>query len=145
MKPSGNAWQILAWDKHFVSAGELLALAPQMRPMAVSVYWSDDQCTLRNGQILCAAPLNNNVIGLAFEWGDSLAGVPAMSDPMSILSNVVVLDDQGLCMPAEQRVLTLNDMVACMPWQVAIDGLQPHPSLHQDVSGSRREVEILTA
>jgi len=46
--------------------------------------------------------------------------VVAMSDPMTVLSNIVFLDDKGEPVDEFKRILYLNNAIFVLPWQAQV-------------------------
>jgi hypothetical protein len=71
----------------------------------------------RHGSVLWAAPACDMAIGLCWAWREVRANVIALDDPMSIFSNVVLLDDAGRQVAGYRRIQHLNWTVYSLHWQ----------------------------
>ena len=53
----------------------------------------------------------------AWDWVLITRGVVAMADPMSVISNLRLVGDQGEVLTAQQSARFLNEIVRALPWQ----------------------------
>lgn len=60
------------------------------------------------------------MVGIAWDWREVLRDVVVMADPMSILSNVKFVDEEGEEFDDADRLLQLNTAVYNIPWQNAV-------------------------
>jgi hypothetical protein len=60
------------------------------------------------------------MIGLSWAWYEIRPQVIALEDPLSISSNVILVDDTGGLLPGESRILHLNWTVHTLHWQKAV-------------------------
>ena len=58
--------------------------------------------------------------GLAWEWIEIASGVVAMVDPMSVSTNMRLVNDHGDVLPATEAALHFNQFVRRLPWQEEI-------------------------
>jgi hypothetical protein len=54
---------------------------------------------------------------LAWDWAEVRKDVVALCDPMNVLSNVRLVDDEGAPLGAAERVLHLNSAIHELDWQ----------------------------
>lgn len=111
------AWQIATWAEVSVSVHDWDTYATAFRHLGTTAYQYDDETGLRRGQALWAREAANDIVGLAWDWAELRPGVVAMSDPMTVLSNVLLVDEQGCPLDAFRRILCLNNSVFLLPWQ----------------------------
>ena len=55
--------------------------------------------------------------GLAWDWIEISDGVVAMVDPMSLVTNLQLVADDGRVLPATTAALHFNQFVRRLPWQ----------------------------
>ena len=60
---------------------------------------------------------NDGDAGLAWDWVEIGHGVVAMSDPMSVISNLQLLAENGEVLQAAAAALHFNQFVRRLPWQ----------------------------
>ncbi|MDQ2736026.1 MAG: hypothetical protein M3Y55_13795, partial [Pseudomonadota bacterium] len=53
----------------------------------------------------------------AWDWREVRPGVVALSDPMTVLSNIVLLGEEGRPVDSFKRILHLNNVIFSLPWQ----------------------------
>jgi hypothetical protein len=71
----------------------------------------------RHGSVLWAATVCDSAVGLCWAWREVRANVIVLEDPMSIFSNIVLLDDADEQMAGYRRLLHLNWTVYSLQWQ----------------------------
>ncbi|CAN5184390.1 hypothetical protein BH11PSE10_BH11PSE10_11750 [soil metagenome] len=58
--------------------------------------------------------------GVAWDWISLPAGLVAMVDPMSLITNLQFLSPQGEVLPPLESVRRLNEIVHGLPWQTEV-------------------------
>jgi len=66
---------------------------------------------------LWAATIDGKAIGLSWQWDVGPLSSVALSDPMSISTNAVIVDEQGGLLSADSRIIALNGFVYQLGWQ----------------------------
>lgn len=69
------------------------------------------------GQTIWAGTVDGAEAGMAWDWVEVAAGVVAMADPMSVITNLRILGDAGEVLTANAAALVLNGIVHALPWQ----------------------------
>lgn len=69
------------------------------------------------GQTIWAGVVAGCEAGMAWDWVEVAHGVLAMADPMSVITNLRVLGDEGQVLTAAEAALVLNGIVHALPWQ----------------------------
>jgi hypothetical protein len=112
------AWQIASWNNVSVPLAEWTESIGHLRHLGTSSHIADKEEGLRYGQTvwgICAK--DDKWVGIAWDWREIRSGVVAMSDPMTVLSNLVFLDEAGDPVDTFKRVLHLNNTVFSLNWQ----------------------------
>lgn len=110
------AWHVLTWKPCFTPVSDFFRMVPGMRHLATTSYVPSEDSG-RTGQCLWGGEIDGQPVGLAWDWGEALPNVPALSDPMHMLTNIYLLDGDGNCLSSEQRVLYLNQALHSLSWQ----------------------------
>lgn len=114
-------WHVLAWRRVEVTPTEFSKAVRQMRCLGVSVRDGDtSRETGRQGETVWGGDFHGHKIGLAWEWGEVSEGVVALVDPLTILSNVSVITDDGVAFGSGDLILQLNCAVNALKWQPAV-------------------------
>ncbi len=116
------AWQITTWNDVSVSLAEWNASMGKLRHLGTSSQQFDKETGLRCGQALWGSEAANDIVGIAWDWREVRPGVVAMSDPMTVLSNAVLVDDDGRPVDSFKRILHLNNAIFSLPWQMETRG-----------------------
>lgn len=69
------------------------------------------------GQTVWAAHADEGEAGMAWDWVQIASGVVAIADPMSVVTNVRLIGDEGEVLTAMQAARFLNELVRALPWQ----------------------------
>jgi hypothetical protein len=110
-------WQVITWAPVRATLPEWQAALARMRPMGASAPDGALAPGQRHGQLLWGTECGGQPLGLAWDWAEVRADVPALSDPMGVLSNVQLLDEEGDCLNEGLRILHLNSAVHGLGWQ----------------------------
>ena len=76
----------------------------------------------RQGQALWGGCIKGRHVGIAWDWAEVTSSVVAMSDPMKVLTNLVLTDDDGCILDDGATVLQLNGAIHELPWQDVVLG-----------------------
>lgn len=69
------------------------------------------------GQTVWAASVADCQAGMAWDWVQVTQGVVAIADPMSLVTNVRLIGEEGEVLTAQQSARFLNELVRTLPWQ----------------------------
>ena len=69
------------------------------------------------GQTVWAAHAADGDAGMAWDWIQIARGVVAMTDPMSLVTNLRMVGAEGCVLTSQQSALVLNELVRALPWQ----------------------------
>jgi hypothetical protein len=120
---------VTAW-KRFSKALRLLEatveIDGQVRPSA------------RHGAALWGATWDEDMVGLCWAWREVRPHVAVLEDPMSISSNVVLLDEAGHPLVGWRRILHLNWTVYNLHWQRSVLRRAEHDQQDAWVHHTRR-------
>lgn len=109
------AWMVCAWPALLWQASR----APQLRlrHLGTHIITPGDGESPPSGQTLWANANDTSAAGVAWDWVEMQEGVVAMADPMALVTNLQLVDDEGERLDQYQAALRLNAMVHCLPWQ----------------------------
>lgn len=86
------------------------------------------------GQTLWGGSLDDGDAGVAWDWVQISRGVVALADPMSVVTNLRLIGDEGEVLTPLQSSLYLNALVHGLPWQTEVERAlraEPHCSVDQ--------------
>lgn len=69
------------------------------------------------GQTFWAATVSGREAGMAWDWVEIGQGIVAMADPMSVITNLRIVGDEGTVLTAVEASRFLNLIVRRLPWQ----------------------------
>lgn len=122
------AWTVIRWPEVKATLGEFERAAASMRPVSVSVLSDSEEQTRSCGQALWAGEICGQPIGIAWDWAEVTQSVVAMVDPMRVLTNVVLTDEDERIIDDRLCVLYLNRAIYGLPWQDEVLHVsQPQP------------------
>jgi hypothetical protein len=73
------------------------------------------------GQTVWAAHAEEGEAGMAWDWVELAHGVVALADPLSVVTNVRLVNADGEVLTALQSARFINEMVRALPWQQEVE------------------------
>lgn len=110
-------WQVITWKPVRASLAEWQTALLRMRPIGAAFLPHGRAPGKRKGQVLWGTECKGQPVGLAWDWAEVRADVVALSDPMGVLSNVLLLDEHGDCLDEGERMVHLNSAIHGLGWQ----------------------------
>ena len=86
--------------------------------MALAPDTGDDD--LHAGQVVWEAQLSEGEAGISWEWAEIRSGLVVMSDPMTIVSNLVLLDLGNECLGQRQQLLSIHRAIHGCKWEASV-------------------------
>lgn len=109
--PSTTPWSLRAWPPLLWQARRQTELS--FEHLGTLVTSPDD----RTGQTMWSTRGVDGEAGVAWDWVQLPRGAVAMADPMSVVTNLRLVGDQGEVLTAQQAARYLNEIVRGLPWQ----------------------------
>lgn len=106
-------WTLRAWPPLLWPASELPQ--PEFHHLGTRVTCGGHGRVA--GQTLWAGCIAGGDAGMAWDWVEISRGIVAMADPMSVITNLRILGDEGEVLTATEAALFLNGLVHRLPWQ----------------------------
>jgi len=72
------------------------------------------------GQTIWAGSAADGEAGMAWDWILITRGVVAMADPMSVVTNLRLVGEEGEVLTALESARFLNEIVHALPWQTEV-------------------------
>jgi hypothetical protein len=121
------AWIVCAWPPILWQASR----APQLHltHLGTRVLNFGDESNPCTGQTLWGEESEDHSAGVAWDWVRLMPGVVAMSDPLGLVTNLKLLDDQGEALTNLEVAVRLHRLVHALPWQSEVQR-----ALHQVAS-----------
>lgn len=109
------AWSVYAWPALVCRAHR----PPDWRLMHLGtcILTPGDESQPCTGQTLWGSDLEAGAAAVAWDWVRLCPGVVALADPLGLITNLHLVDDQGEPLPSLQAALHLNELVRGLPWQ----------------------------
>jgi hypothetical protein len=92
-----------------------------MRHLGTRVTNPGDQLSRTSGQTIWAAPAPGGQAGMAWDWIQLACGIVAMADPLSVVTNLRLVDSDGDTLPSLESLRHLNEVVRRLPWQDEVE------------------------
>ncbi|KPF41635.1 hypothetical protein D621_21220 [beta proteobacterium AAP51] len=73
------------------------------------------------GQTVWTAHAEEGEAGMAWDWVELAHGVVALADPLSVVTNVRLVNADGEVLTALQAARFINEMVRALPWQQEVE------------------------
>jgi hypothetical protein len=109
------AWIVCAWPPLLWQASR----APQLHLTHLGtrvLNFGDDECPC-TGQTLWGDEREAQSAGVAWDWVRLQPGVVAMADPLGLVTNLKLLDDDGEALTNVEVAVRLHQLVHALPWQ----------------------------
>ena len=120
------AWYVIQWPVVRMTPVDWAKTVTSLRRYCVFVDEGTAGSATR-GQILLGTRVGNARVGVAWEWCTIRNTIVVMADPMSILSNLALVDDTGEPVLESTRLRILNDAIYATDWQRALLKERHHP------------------
>jgi hypothetical protein len=95
-------------------------LPTRFKHIGTRIIFSGDPLYPPAGQTIWAAHAASGEAGMAWDWVQIAAGVVAIADPMSVVTNLRLVGGEGEVLTAHQSALFLNELVHTLPWQTEV-------------------------
>jgi len=73
------------------------------------------------GQTVWAITANAGQAGMAWDWVQLARGVVAMADPLSVITNLRLVNSDGAALSPIESLRHLNEIVHTLPWQDEVE------------------------
>ena len=112
------AWIVYAWPPLLWQASRAPQL--QLTHLSTRVLSFGDLESPSTGQTLWSDSTAKQSAGVAWDWVEVQAGVVAMADPLGLVTNLQLLDDQGEALNQIEVAVQLHQLVHALPWQTEV-------------------------
>jgi hypothetical protein len=112
-------WTVRAWPPLLWQVDNLRPLL--LRHLGTRVTNPGDQVSRTAGQTIWAAPAANSQAGMAWDWIQLSAGVVAMADPLSVVTNLRLVSPDGNLLSSLESLRHLNEVVRELAWQDEVE------------------------
>jgi hypothetical protein len=92
-----------------------------LRHLGTRVTNPGDQVSRVSGQTIWATSAANGQAGMAWDWIQLSAGVVAMADPLSVVTNLRLVNPDGDALSPLESMRHLNEVVHALPWQGEVE------------------------
>lgn len=117
------AWIVYAWPPLLWQASRAPQL--QLSHLGTRVLAFGDDASPSRGQTLWGDETESRSAGVAWDWVELREGVVAMADPLGLVTNLRMVDDDGEALTDVQVAVRLHRLVHSLPWQSEV-----HRALH---------------
>jgi hypothetical protein len=108
-------WALRAWPPILWQAGHAGVL--QLHHLGTHVALGGDDEIGLTGQTMWGGNTDGGNTGVAWDWIQISHGVVAMADPLSVITNLRLIGDEGEVLTSWQAARFLNLIVHALPWQ----------------------------
>ena len=112
-------WTVRAWPPLLWQVDNLRPLL--LRHLGTRVTNPGDQVSRTSGQTIWAAAAANAQAGMAWDWIQLSAGVVAMADPLSVVTNLRLVNPDGDALTPLEALRHLNEVVHTLRWQDEVE------------------------
>jgi len=111
-------WSIRAWPPVLWQAGRESQL--RFQHLSTLVTLPGDRISRTAGQTIWGGHSEDGEAGVAWDWVQICGDVVAMADPMSVVSNLRLIGQEGEVLTALESARFLNEIVHALPWQTEV-------------------------
>ena len=108
-------WSIRAWPPILWQAGRESQL--RFHHLSTRVTLPGDRSSRTAGQTIWGGRSIDGEAGVAWDWVQISSDVVAMADPMSVVTNLRLIGEEGEVLTALESARFLNEIVHTLPWQ----------------------------
>jgi len=108
-----RAWPPLLWQANGAAALEFHHIGTRVAHVGA--------VSSPAGQTVWAGRSDLGKVGVAWDWVQLPQGVVAMADPMSVVTNLRIVGEEGEVLTAWQSARYLNEIVHALPWQYEVE------------------------
>lgn len=112
-----HSWQVFTWPTVRAKVPDLIHALQSFRHLGTSLQLDASNPELCSGSTVWGCDVNGKQLGIAWEWVAVKPRVVAMGDPMTLLANLELVDDDEERLPDNQRLLRLHQVIFALPWQ----------------------------
>ena len=118
------AWIVCAWPTLLWQASR----APQLHltHLGTHVLNFGDEACLCSGQTLWGDASDERTAGVAWDWVELQQGVVAMCDPLGLVTNLKLVDEEGEALNRVAAAVRLHQIVHALPWQTEVQRALHH-------------------
>lgn len=109
-----RAWPPLLWQVGRPGSLRLQHMGTQITHPGAAIFSAF-------GQTLWASLGGDADVGVAWDWVVLTRGVVAMADPMAVVTNLRLIDDEGEVLGAIESARHVNCIVHALPWQLEVE------------------------
>jgi hypothetical protein len=109
-----RAWPPLLWQVETPSRLRL-------RHLGTRVTNPGDQTSRPAGQTIWAGPLGGAQAGMAWDWIHLSRGIVSMADPLSVVTNLRLVNTNGDGLTQLEALRYLNEVVHTLDWQDEVE------------------------
>ena len=110
-----TSWTIRAWPPLLWQAEGASRL--QFDHVETQVFPASDTDSAVSGQTVWRTSAADGEAGVAWDWVMLSRDVVAMADPMSVVTNLRLIGEEGEVLTALESARFLNEIVHALPWQ----------------------------
>lgn len=110
-------WTVASWKTVVASSRAFSRHAMHLTHLGTCVQPRTGSGGRRCGQVLWGTRTPEGMVGLAWDWAEVRDSVITLSDPMTIMSNVKLVDADGESLSESERILHMNNVVHELNWQ----------------------------
>ena len=111
-------WSIRAWPPILWQAGRESQL--HFHHLSTRVTLPGDRSARSAGQTIWGGRWADGEAGVAWDWVQISGEVVAMADPMSVVTNLRLIGEEGEVLTALESARFLNEIVHGLPWQTEV-------------------------
>jgi hypothetical protein len=95
-------------------------MVADLRPLGEAIDKGRRDGELSYGQVVWGGSAQGQPVGLAWDWCEIRSDVILMADPMTVITNLCLTDEEGEPLSEREMILLLNNTIHELEWQGAL-------------------------
>ena len=95
-------------------------MVADLRPLGEAIDKGRRDGELSYGQVVWGGSAEGQPVGLAWEWCEVRRDVILLADPMTVITNLCLTDEEGEPLSDREMILLLNNTIHGLAWQASL-------------------------
>lgn len=113
-------WSVVTWTPVLVSLAEFNRSLSRFSQLTLAKHHGHPESGADYGQVLWTATVDKRLVGMAWDWAAVAKGAVAMTDPLNILSNIVLYGRDRRILSDDEQKMHFATAVHGLPWQTHV-------------------------
>lgn len=117
---SMTGWQVGSMKRVYWTKQQFIKNMRKVRHLGTDAHPVEGFDKLGRGTTVWGGEADGQSFAIVWEWAQVPGRGVALADPMYVLSNLMLVEDDGFVMEGGEKLVYLNSAVCCLRWQRAV-------------------------